>query len=121
MKRILIIEDQSDIRELIRLTLEMDDRIEIHEASSGAAGLDAAYRLGPALVLLDVMMPGELDGFQVCERLRADARTRRAKVVMLSARTAAEDMQRARQAGADDYLTKPFSPRQLLSVVGRLL
>ena len=121
MKRVLIIEDQAEIRELIRLTLEMDDRIEIHEAANGVVGLEAAFRLAPTLVLLDVMMPGGLDGFQVCERLRADARTRRAKVVMLSARTAAPDLQQARQAGVDEYLTKPFSPRQLLSVVDRLL
>ncbi len=119
MKRALIVEDQAEIRDLIRMTLEFED-LEIHEADNGPQALDAARRLQPALVLLDVMMPGGMDGYEVCEKLRADATLRRARVVMLTARARAEDRARGRQAGADAYLTKPFSPRELLDLVGKL-
>lgn len=119
MKRVLIVEDQDDIRELIRMTLEVED-VEIHEAPNGAAGLEAAQRLQPQLILLDVMMPGGMDGFTVCERVRADSRLKKTKVVLLTARAQPEDRARGMKAGADEYLVKPFSPRQLLTVIGRL-
>ena len=118
MQRILIIEDQSEIRELIRLTLEVGEW-EIFEAPDGQAGVEMAQRVRPDVVLLDVMMPGALDGVTVCERLRSDAATRRARIVMLSAMTRAEDRERGLRAGADAYLTKPFSPRNLLEVIER--
>ena len=120
MKRVLIVEDQEDIRDLIRMTLEMED-FDIHEATNGPAGLEAAQRLQPNLVLLDVMMPGGLDGFAVCTQIKQDARTRRAKVVLLTARAQPEDRARGLRAGADEYLVKPFSPRQLLGTVGKLI
>ena len=71
MKKILIVEDQPDIRKLIRMTLEFEDH-EIHEATDGAFGLRMASAVGPDLMLLDVMMPGELDGLQACQRIKAD-------------------------------------------------
>lgn len=119
MQRVLIVEDQRDIRELIRLTLELED-VEIHEAANGPDGLAAAQRLQPQLVLLDVMMPGGMDGFQVCERIRATPQLKRTRVVLLTARAQPEDRARGLKAGAHEYLTKPFSPRELLSVIGRL-
>ncbi len=118
MKRVLIIEDQAEIRELIRMTLELED-FEIHEAANGPTGLQRARDLNPHLVLLDVMMPGGMDGFAVCAALRQDAALRRTKVVMLTARAQAEDHARGKSAGADAYLVKPFSPRELLGTVAR--
>ena len=120
MKRILIVEDQPDIRELVRMTLEMED-FEVHEAENGDIGLQMAARLNPDLMLLDVMMPGSVDGLGVCERIKANAAHRRTKVVMLSARSQDADRQAGRRAGADAYLSKPFSPRQLLDVIGRVI
>lgn len=119
MKRVLIVEDQADIRELIRMTLEMED-FEVHEAANGQAGLDAALALQPSLVLLDVMMPGTLDGYAVCERIRAAPQLKRTRVVLLTARAQSGDRERGLKAGADEYLVKPFSPRQLLAVVAKL-
>jgi len=119
MKKILIVEDQTDIRELIRMTLELED-FEIHEAENGDRGLALAGELVPQLILLDVMMPGTLNGYQVCARVRQDPRLKRTKVVMLSARSQEADRQAGLDAGADDYLVKPFSPRQLLQVIGRV-
>ena len=120
MKRVLIVEDQEDIRELIRVTLEFED-FDIHEAGDGPTGLAAAQRLQPDLMLLDVMMPGGMDGLQVCKAVRADARLRRCKVVLLTGRTQAADRQAGSDAGADAYLVKPFSPLELLTVVKRLV
>jgi DNA-binding response OmpR family regulator len=120
MKRILIVDDQPDIRELVRMTLEMDG-YEVHEADNGDNGLQVASRVAPDLVLLDVMMPGTMDGLGVCRRIRADAARRRTKVVMLSARSQPADHKAGLEAGADAYLSKPFSPRQLLQVVSQMV
>lgn len=120
MKRILIIEDQADIRRLIRWTLEFED-FEIQEASTGAAGLKAAQALKPELILLDVMMPGCLDGFQVCQQLKADASLAHTTVVLLTARSQQRDREAGARAGADAFLAKPFSPMQLVEMVGSLM
>ena len=120
MKKILIVEDQPDIRKLIRMTLEFED-YEIHEAADGAFGLRMAAAVGPDLVLLDVMMPGELDGLQVCQRIKSDPRLAHIKVVLLTARGQARDREAGQQSGADDYLVKPFSPLQLIETIERLV
>jgi two-component system, OmpR family, phosphate regulon response regulator PhoB len=119
MKRVLIIEDQPEIRDLIRMTLEME-ALEIHEAKDGESGLQQVQALLPHLVLLDVMMPGSLNGFAVCERIRADERLKDTRVVMLTARAQPSDRALGMKAGADEYLVKPFSPSHLLTVVARL-
>ena len=120
MKKILIVEDQPDIRKLIRMTLEFED-YEIHEAADGAFGLRMASAVGPDLVLLDVMMPGELDGLQVCQRIKSDPKLAGLKVVLLTARGQARDREAGQLAGADDYLVKPFSPLQRIETIERLV
>ena len=120
MKRILVIEDQSDIRRLIRWALE-EQPYELQEASTGPLGLAAAQSKRPDLVLLDWMMPGGMDGLEVCRALRADASLAGVKVVMLTARAAPADMRKGLEAGADDYLVKPFSPRVLVDTIESLL
>jgi two-component system, OmpR family, phosphate regulon response regulator PhoB len=120
MHRVLIVEDQTDIRKLIRMTLEFED-FEIHEASDGASGLGMARAIKPDILLLDVMMPGEMDGLQVCRHIKQDPTTRHMKVVLLTARGQARDREAGQQAGADEYLVKPFSPLQLLETIERLL
>ncbi|MGE0312914.1 MAG: response regulator transcription factor [Lautropia sp.] len=119
MKTLLIVEDQEDVRELIKITLE-EDGYEIHEADNADAALAVARDLRPALMLLDVMMPGSIDGLQLCRRVRADPRLSGAKIVMLTARAQASDRADALAAGADAYLSKPFSPLELETVVRRL-
>lgn len=116
MEKILIVEDQSEIRKLLRLTLRADDR-EIVEAIDGASGWDTALQIRPDIVLLDIMLPGDLDGLQLCRRIKSHAQTCHAKVVLVSARGHRNDMAIGRDAGADDYLLKPFSPQRLLDVV----
>ena len=120
MKRVLIVEDQADIRKLIRMTLEFEP-YEIHEAADGATGLRLASEVRPEVMLLDVMMPGELDGLQVCRQVRADPRLKDTKVLLLSARGQVHDRQAGEQAGADEYLIKPFSPLLLVETIERLM
>ena len=120
MKRILIVEDEADIRDLIRLTLEME-AYDIREAVDGEDGLRQAQDWQPHLILLDVMMPGRLNGLALCEQLRRSPQLARTKVVMLSACNQPSDRRAGLQAGADDYLVKPFSPRELLDVIHRMV
>jgi two-component system, OmpR family, phosphate regulon response regulator PhoB len=119
MKRILIVEDQPDIRKLIRMTLEFED-YEIHEATDGGFGLRMASAVRPDVILLDVMMPGELDGLQMCQRVKSDPSLANTKVILLTARGQVRDREAGRQAGADEYLVKPFSPLQLIDTLERL-
>ncbi len=95
--------------------------MEIHEAPDAIVGLEAARALQPDLVLLDVMMPGGMDGLDLCRALRADPALAEVPVVVLSARGQASDRQAALDAGANAYLVKPFSPMQLLDLTGALL
>ncbi|WP_058088063.1 MULTISPECIES: response regulator transcription factor [Aquabacterium] len=114
--RILIVEDQPDICKLIRMTLEFGD-FEIHEANDGETGLNMARAIKPSIMLLDVMMPGLLDGYQVCTRIKQDPSLQSIQVVMLTARGQASDIAAGEAAGADAYLVKPFSPLELIERV----
>ena len=89
-KRILIVEDHADIRKLVRLTLEFED-YEIHEAVNADEGLEAVRRLRPDLLLLDVMMPGKLNGLDLCRLVKTDLSLGRPQVVLLTARGQSQD------------------------------
>jgi len=119
MPTILVVDDEPPILELVRYTLE-DEQIRVLEASDGAQALETALAVRPDLILLDVQMP-RLDGLEVCRRLRANASLAGTRIVMLTA--AGQDADRARglAAGADEYLTKPFSPLALFTLVRSLL
>ena len=112
MNRVLLVEDDPTIREMTRMTLERDGFV-VETAGDGQAGLDAFDRGTPEVVLLDVMLPGT-DGLEVCRRIRADHPT---PIIMLSARGEELDKVLGLELGADDYVTKPFSPRELVSRV----
>lgn len=119
-KRILIVEDQADIRKLIRMTLEFSG-YDLFEAEDGDSGYEMALAVRPHLMLLDVMMPGSMDGLQVCQRLKRDPRHAHIHIVLLTARGQQADVDTGRQAGADDYLIKPFSPLELMDLADRVL
>jgi len=114
--KILIVDDQADLRKLIRLTLQMHDW-ELFEAQSGAQALAMATTLRPDLILLDVMMPGELNGLQVCKAIKADPELKSIKVFLLTARGQQKDIAQGLDAQADAYLVKPFSPLELLDLI----
>jgi len=113
--RILIVDDQPDLRLLVRLTFE-GQGYDVAEAPNGEAALAACASRAPDAVLLDVMMPG-IDGYEVCRRLKADPRLGQALVVLMTAGHQETERVRAREAGADLYVAKPFSPAQLLELV----
>jgi CheY-like chemotaxis protein len=115
MSPILIVDDQAVIRRLLSITLGKD--YEILEAEDGLGALEAVRRHHPAVVFLDVMMPGALDGLQVLDAIKGDPLTRDILVAMVTARGQTADSEEARQRGADGYFTKPFSPAQVLSWV----
>lgn len=119
-KRILIVEDQADLRKLVTLTLGTT-RYELLEAADAAQALKAVQGPPPDLVLLDLMLPGGMDGLEVCRRIKADARLDGTVVVIMTASDQAEQRARVRAAGADRYVAKPFSPRELRSLVESLL
>lgn len=119
MRKLLIADDESGVRSLVRMTLESDE-YEILEASDGMEVLGLARERLPDLVLLDVMMP-RLSGFEVCRALKADPATAGIIVVMLTARAGEFDREQGGMAGADDYLTKPFSPLALMRKVDEVL
>lgn len=122
MKRVLIIDDHPDLRRLVRWSLEMlDDDIEVAEATDGARGLALAGELHPDLVMLDVMMPGEINGLEVCRRIRAMPALQRTPVVLLSALGETSDVRAGLAAGATSYMVKPFSPQRLLQAAEQLL
>ncbi len=116
MKKILIIEDEATITQLIRLYLEQAN-YQVLMASDGVAGLEMHARERPDLVILDLMLP-VMDGMEVCRRIRAWANT---PILMLTARQGEEDRIAGLELGADDYLVKPFSPREVVSRVKAIL
>ena len=115
---VLITDDQADIRKLVRMTLDMAD-VEVYEADNAASALDLIYRVRPKVVLMDIMMPGEMDGLDACRQIKADADLARTIVIMLTARGQQADLDAGKTAGADAYLVKPFSPLELLGMVSR--
>lgn len=119
MARILIVDDHPVIRRLLTVTLESD--YELIEAEDGVGALDAIRRHQPQLVLLDVMMPGELDGLQVLDAIRANPLTQDILVAMVSARGQDADRDTARERGADAYFVKPFSPLHMRDWVRSVL
>ena len=118
-KRILIVEDHSDVRRLIRMSLEMGG-YDMREVGHADAALLQVQRSMPDLILLDVCIEGPLNGIALCRRWRADPALRATRIVMLTSMGNPEDLDAAREAGADAYMLKPFSPMQLVELVGTL-
>jgi DNA-binding response OmpR family regulator len=116
---VLIIEDEPDIRDLLAFHLEREGYA-VTMSGNGAEGLRLARAAPPDLILLDLMLP-EVDGFEVCRRLRQDPATRAVPLVMLTARGDEVDRVLGLELGADDYVVKPFSPREVVARVRAVL
>jgi CheY-like chemotaxis protein len=117
--RILVVEDQDSIRRMIEALVQARG-YQVTAVSSGAKAIDVAMTDPPDIVLLDLNLPGQYDGFDVCQRLRSDPVTRLVPVVIISAMDDDESRARATAAGATAYYTKPFSPIALLKEIDRL-
>lgn len=118
-ERILVVEDEPDIVELLRYNLTRDG-YDVLEATTGEAALDIIDEKTPDLMLLDLMLP-RIDGLEVCRRVRADADHKNLPIIMLTAKGEEVDIVTGLELGADDYVTKPFSPRVLLARVRAVL
>jgi two-component system chemotaxis response regulator CheY len=118
-RSVLVVDDDPFIRKLVATTLEDVSRFELHEAADGVEALEVAQREQPAIVFLDVDMP-RMDGIDACRRMRLDPAVRAATIVMLTAAHGDQVERMAEDAGADLFLTKPFSPLDLLRLVDRL-
>ncbi len=117
--KILVVDDEPDALELIEVNLK-GAGFDVLSAANGRQALEKARATQPALVLLDVMLP-EVDGWEVCKSLRRDPKTAALPIIMLTARAAEIDRIVGLELGADDYITKPFSPRELILRIKNLL
>ncbi len=114
-ERILVVDDERDIQELIHYSLKRDGFV-VYTIGTGEEALVAAEDIGPELIILDRMLPG-MDGIEVCRHLKRQVTTRTTPVIMLTAKTEEDDIVVGLDAGADDYVTKPFSPKVLIARV----
>jgi two-component system, OmpR family, phosphate regulon response regulator PhoB len=119
MKRVLLIEDDRDIVELVRYNLEREG-FQVAAATDGASGLAQVRKTPPDILLLDLMLP-KLSGLDICKEIRRDTSLNRLPILMLTARGEEADRVVGLEMGADDYVTKPFSPRELGARVKALL
>jgi phosphate regulon transcriptional regulator PhoB len=117
--KILVVEDEADIRELLRYSLTQEGYA-VEEAADGAEALDRIERRAPDLVLLDLMLP-RMSGLELCRRLRANSETAQMPVIVVTAKSAEVDRILGLEMGADDYVVKPFSPREVVARVKALL
>jgi len=120
MKKILIVDDRSEVRELVEATLEIEDYC-ILQADSGEKAIEMARREKPDLILMDIMMPGGMDGLEATRILKNDPATGKCPIIILTAKGQEYDRDEGKKAGADDYFVKPFSPLDLLRKVEEIL
>ena len=120
MNKILIVDDEEKVRKLVEITLSIG-KVEILQASSGEEGLKIARETKPDIILLDVMMPGRFDGFDVCKLLKEDHATSDICIIMLTAKGQKTDIEKGLALGADDYFVKPFSPMELMEKIEKVL
>jgi len=116
---VLVIEDEKNIVELVKYNLEQDG-FRVLTAAKGDTGLETALREKPALVILDLMLPG-INGLEICKTLKQNDKTRALPIIMLTAKGTESDKVVGLELGADDYITKPFSPRELVARVKAVL
>jgi two-component system phosphate regulon response regulator PhoB len=118
-ERIVVVDDEADILEMIRYNLARE-HFQVNGFTSGEAALRFIQAEPPDLVVLDLMLP-EMDGFEVCRALKKDASLARIPIIMLTAKTEESDIVTGLELGADDYITKPFSPKVLIARIRTVL
>jgi len=118
-KRILVVEDQEDNRQIIRDMLSATD-YEVMEAESGEQALEAVAKQRPDLILMDIQLPG-MDGYEATRRIKADPALRSIPIIAVTSYALSGEEQKARAAGCDEYVPKPYSPRQLLAKIRQYL
>ncbi len=120
MKKILIVDDDPGIRKLVDATLRSDD-YQIFQAESGEQAIEIARAEKPDLIIMDIMMPGDIDGFEATRIIKSDPETKKCAIIILSGKGQDAEREKGFTAGADDYFTKPFSPLALIKKVEEVL
>lgn len=120
MKKILITDDQAEVRELVEVTLNIGDYL-ILQADSGEKAVEIAKTQKPDLIIMDIMMPGEVDGLEATRLIKNSPECDNCKIVILTAKGQQADKEGGYKAGADDYFAKPFSPLELINKVEEIL
>ena len=120
MKKILIVDDRKEIRELVEVTLRLEN-YQIFQAKSGDEAIKLARAEKPDLVIMDVVMPGSMDGLEATRVLKNDPETKGCQIIMLTGKGQPDDREKGFKAGADDYFSKPFSPLELIKKVEEVL
>jgi CheY-like chemotaxis protein len=115
-KKLLIVDDESSIRKLLFVTLGYG-RYQIYFAINGAEALEFAETIQPEVIVLDIRMPGDIDGFEVCRRIKEDLKLKNTYVVLLTGLARDGDREAAMAAHADAYMVKPFSPEKLIELI----
>jgi len=118
--KLLVIEDDGEIRKVLRLTFASSGQFDIHEASNGDDGLRMIREWRPDIVLLDLMMPGGISGIEVCMETKNDPALKGTYIIILSALGQRQDLLATESAGADNHVVKPFSPLELLGKVAQV-
>lgn len=116
MKKILVVDDQLQVRELVEVTLRGGD-YNVIQASSGEEAVETVKKEKPDLVIMDIMMPGGMDGLEATKIIKNNPETKNCKVIMLTAKGQDDDIKMGEEAGADGYFIKPFSPLELISKI----
>lgn len=116
-KKVLLVDDNRIILHLLSLTFADKTQFEVMLATDGEQALSIAGQFKPQFIVLDVMLPGNLDGLEVCRMMKASTAFGDSKIILLSARGQEKDIEEGKSAGADLYLTKPFSPQYLLDCI----
>lgn len=119
MRKILIVEDEPDIIDIFKVAMDYGP-YELLTATRGLQALDIAIREMPDLILLDIMMPGPVDGFEVCRRLKSFDETKDIYIIMVTAKGMEVDIQTGFEAGADEYIVKPFKIMPLMRKIDSL-
>jgi CheY-like chemotaxis protein len=119
-KKILIVDDESSLRTLLKAVLDSEPGYELQEASNGDEALELITQSKPDLIILDVMMPGQ-SGFEVCEKIKRNNQLKDIIVLILTAKGQKTDQEWASSVGADCFLSKPFSPLELINLIENLL
>jgi len=120
MKKILIVDDQVEVRDLVEVTLSLGDYL-ILQAGNGDEAVKLAEKEVPDLIIMDIMMPGGMDGLEATRRIRQNPTSAKCVIVMLTAMGQSADRQAGIDAGANDYFSKPFSPLDLIRKVEEVL
>ncbi|MBI9086088.1 MAG: response regulator [Desulfobacterales bacterium] len=120
MRKILIVDDQVEVRELVEVTLRVED-YEIFQAKSGEEAVEIARAEKPELIIMDIMMPGGMDGLEATRIIKNDPETKDCIIIMLTAKGQQADKEAGLKAGAIEYFAKPFSPLDLIKKVEEVL